>query len=82
LGAVGLTTGVMPSMTLGAGGFGGSITGDNITVYHMFNLKRLAYELKEPPAQAFQPGAKPIGPTPQELEKAVEEVVYDLLLKK
>ena len=82
LGAVGLTTGVMPSMTLGAGGFGGSITGDNITVYHMFNLKRLAYELKEPPAQAFQPGTKPNGPTPQELEKAVEEVVYDLLLKK
>ncbi|MBI9047133.1 MAG: aldehyde dehydrogenase family protein [Anaerolineaceae bacterium] len=81
LGAVGLTTGVMPSMTLGAGGFGGSITGDNITVYHLFNLKRLAYELREPPAAAMLPGANPAGPSPQDIEKAVEEVVYNLLLK-
>ena len=79
LGAIGLTTGVMPSLTLGAGGFGGSITGDNITVYHLFNEKRLAYELREPPAAAFKPGEKPAGPTPQELEKAVEEVVFNLL---
>ena len=40
LGAIGLTTGVMPSMTLGSGGIGGAITGDNITVYHLFNVKR------------------------------------------
>ena len=82
LGAIGLTTGVMPSLTLGAGGFGGSITGDNITVYHLFNTKRLAYELREPPAAALIPGAKPSGPTPQEIEKAVEEIVFDLLSKK
>ena len=31
LGAIGLTTGVMPSLTLGPGGVGGAITGDNIT---------------------------------------------------
>ncbi len=79
LGAIGLTTGVMPSLTLGAGGFGGSITGDNITVYHMFNTKRLAYELREPPTAALIPGAKLSGPTPQEIEKAVEEIVFDLL---
>ncbi len=42
LGTTGLTTGVMPSMTLGSGGVGGAITGDNITVYHMYNTKRLA----------------------------------------
>ena len=44
-----MTTGVMPSLTLGSGGIGGSITGDNISVYHMFNVKRLAYELQPPP---------------------------------
>ena len=32
LGATGLTTGVAPSMTLGPGGVGGAITGDNIGV--------------------------------------------------
>ncbi len=54
LGAIGLTTGVMPSMTLGSGGVGGSITGDNITACHLFNIKRLAYEIAAPPPAAFQ----------------------------
>ncbi len=57
LGATGLTTGVMPSMTLGSGGVGGSITGDNITVHHMYNIKRLAYELHPPPEAALRPGS-------------------------
>ena len=57
LGATGYTTGVMPSMTLGSGGIGGSITGDNITVHHLYNVKRLAYEIKVPPQEAFAPGS-------------------------
>ncbi|MBK8800154.1 MAG: aldehyde dehydrogenase family protein [Anaerolineales bacterium] len=52
LGAVGMTTGVTPSMTLGPGGIGGAITGDNIGVQHLFNVKRLAYETAPPPARA------------------------------
>ncbi len=57
LGATGMTTGVMPSMTLGPGGIGGAITGDNISVHHMYNIKRLAYELTPPPEAALHPGA-------------------------
>src|SRR5207248_8312503 len=57
LGTTGLTTSVMPSMTLGSGGVGGAITGDNITVYHMYNTKRLAYETKLPPEAAMLPGS-------------------------
>ena len=57
LGSTGMTTGVMPSMTLGSGGVGGSITGDNITVHHMYNIKRLAYELHPPPDAALRPGS-------------------------
>lgn len=57
LGTTGLTTGVMPSMTLGSGGVGGAITGDNITVYHMYNTKRLAYETRPPPDAAMVPGS-------------------------
>ena len=83
LGAIGLTTGVMPSMTLGSGGIGGSITGDNITVYHLFNVKRLAYETVAPPESALRPGsvaAGPLfGPDPQQLEKIVEDVVQQVL---
>ncbi|HVN56010.1 MAG TPA: aldehyde dehydrogenase family protein [Anaerolineaceae bacterium] len=57
LGTTGMTTGVMPSMTLGPGGFGGAITGDNITVHHMYNVKRLAYEINPPPETALVPGS-------------------------
>ena len=46
LGAIGLTTGLDPSLTLGCGGFGGNITSDNITPRHLLNIKRLAYEVR------------------------------------
>jgi acetaldehyde dehydrogenase (acetylating) len=57
LGTTGYTTGVMPSMTLGSGGVGGAITGDNITVHHMYNIKKLAYEIRTAPDAAFTPGS-------------------------
>lgn len=53
LGSVGMTTGVMPAMTLGSGGIGGSISGDNITTTHLLNIKRVAYETETPPAAAM-----------------------------
>lgn len=82
LGAIGLTTGVMPSLTLGAGGVGGSITGDNVTTVHLMNTKRLAYELIPPPLEALKPGQPKQGPTPQEIEKAVRSVVDEILKQK
>jgi acetaldehyde dehydrogenase (acetylating) len=57
LGTTGYTTGLMPAMTLGSGGVGGAITGDNITVHHMYNIKRLAYEIRIAPDAAFAPGS-------------------------
>jgi acetaldehyde dehydrogenase (acetylating) len=79
LGAIGLTTGVAPSMTLGAGGVGGSITGDNITARHLMNTKRLAYEISPPPAAALVPGQPRPGPSPQEVEQAVTQAVQEIL---
>ena len=83
LGAIGLTTRIMPSLTLGPGGIGGAATGDNITVYHLFNVKRMAYEAVRPPEAALQPGtvkAGPIhGPDPQRITSVVEEVVKEIL---
>ena len=52
-GAIGLTTGLDPAMTLGCGGFGGNITSDNISPKHLLNIKRVAYELR--PATAPVP---------------------------
>jgi acetaldehyde dehydrogenase (acetylating) len=59
LGAIGYTTNVMPSMTLGPGGEGRSITGDNITVHHMYDVKRLAFERHDPPAEILGGQAVP-----------------------
>jgi acetaldehyde dehydrogenase (acetylating) len=79
LGAIGLTTGVMPSLTLGAGGVGGSITGDNVTTYHLFNVKRLAYELSAPPSAALTDNEPGVGPSPVEVEAVVRSVVEEIL---
>jgi acetaldehyde dehydrogenase (acetylating) len=83
LGAVGLTTGLMPSMTLGSGGEGGSITGDNITVHHLYNVKRLAYETTPPPDSALH-GQLPTASSSnsQEIETLVRKVVQDIINQK
>jgi acetaldehyde dehydrogenase (acetylating) len=79
LGAIGFTTGVMPSLTLGAGGIGGSITGDNITVYHLFNIKRLAYETATPPDLVFNSVDKTPGITAEEIERMVHSVLQEYM---
>lgn len=79
LGAIGLTSGVMPSLTLGSGGVGGAITGDNITAHHLINVKRLAYETCAPPAEALIPGEAHQGPSPAEIERLVRQIASDLL---
>lgn len=79
LGAIGMTAGVMPSLTLGSGGVGGAITGDNVSAYHLINIKRLAYETMAPPPEAFLPGEKPARPTAEDLERVVRQVVSEIL---
>ncbi len=79
LGAIGLTTGLMPSLTLGSGGVGGAITGDNVSAYHLINIKRLAYETIAPPLDAYLPGEKPAGPTADEMERVVRQAVNEIL---
>ena len=58
-GAIGCTTGLAPSLTLGCGTFGGNITSDNVTARHLMNIKRLAYY--NPPAEFSDGGAAKTG---------------------
>lgn len=44
-GAVGISTGLAPSLTLGCGSIGGSATSDNVGPFHLFNIRRIAYGL-------------------------------------
>ena len=57
LGAIGLTTGLDPAMTLGCGGFGGNITSDNISPRHLLNIKRIAYEIRSASSASGASGA-------------------------
>jgi acetaldehyde dehydrogenase (acetylating) len=83
LGAVGLTTGLMPSMTLGSGGEGGSITGDNIGVHHLYNVKRLAYELTAPPEAAMRvPSPAAAANDTQQIEALVRNIVQEIIHQK
>ena len=47
-GGIGATTGISPSFTLGCGAVGGSATSDNVTVHHLYQIRRAAYGLIEP----------------------------------
>ena len=93
LGAIGATTGVMPSLTLGPGGVGGAVVGDNITVTHLLNIKRVAYPLRPPPAVAYElapdvrrgglPGGAPTAgagapPTDEQLERIIARVLAQM----
>ncbi len=44
VGAVGYTTSLKPSFTLGPGTWGGSIISDNVSAIHLINVKSLAFE--------------------------------------
>ncbi|MBU1102005.1 MAG: acetaldehyde dehydrogenase (acetylating) [Bacteroidetes bacterium] len=44
IGAVGYTTPLMPSLTLGPGTWGGSIISSNVSAMHLMNVKTLAFE--------------------------------------
>ncbi len=45
VGAVGVTTALNPSLTLGPGTWGGSIISENVTAKHLINVKHLAFEV-------------------------------------
>lgn len=54
-GAIGFSTDLPPSMTLGCGSWGGNVTSDNISPLHLMDIKRLAFETK--PVNAQRSGA-------------------------
>ncbi len=45
IGAVGYTTALLPSLTLGPGTWGGSIVSENVSAKHLMNIKHLAFEV-------------------------------------
>lgn len=54
-GAVGLSTSLFPSFTLGCGTVGGSATSDNVTPLNLMNVRRVAYDLGNTVSCTSQP---------------------------
>jgi acetaldehyde dehydrogenase (acetylating) len=65
-GAIGFSTALPPSMTLGCGSWGGNVTSDNVSPLHLMDIKRVAFETRpvksKRPAVAAQPTAMPAPP--------------------
>ncbi|MEO6334517.1 MAG: aldehyde dehydrogenase family protein [Pyrinomonadaceae bacterium] len=55
-GAIGFSTDLPPSMTLGCGSWGGNVTSDNVSPIHLMDIKRVAWETK--PVGAERPKSK------------------------
>lgn len=47
LGGIGASTNLLPALTLGCGAVGGSSTSDNISPTNLFNIRRVAYGVKD-----------------------------------
>jgi hypothetical protein len=62
-GAIGFSTALPPSMTLGCGSWGGNVTSDNVSPLHLMDIKRVAFETRpvasKRPAVAAQPTVIP-----------------------
>jgi hypothetical protein len=58
-GAIGFSTALSPSMTLGCGSWGGNVTSDNVSPHHLMDIKRVAFETQ--PVNAVD--SKKIGQT-------------------
>jgi acetaldehyde dehydrogenase (acetylating) len=65
-GAIGFSTALPPSMTLGCGSWGGNVTSDNVSPLHLLDIKRVAFETRpvasKRPAVATQATAMPQQP--------------------
>jgi acetaldehyde dehydrogenase (acetylating) len=62
-GAIGFSTALPPSMTLGCGSWGGNVTSDNVSPLHLMDIKRVAFETRpvasKRPAVAAQTAVMP-----------------------
>ncbi|HEX5964652.1 MAG TPA: aldehyde dehydrogenase family protein [Pyrinomonadaceae bacterium] len=59
-GAIGFSTALPPSMTLGCGSWGGNVTSDNVSPLHLMDIKRVAFETR--PVKSARPavGVQPV----------------------
>ena len=87
-GAIGFSTALPPSMTLGCGSWGGNVTSDNVSPWHLMDIKRVAFETRAVPSKRparssaqQQPTAPPLQPAPAHTGVAAGGVSRDEIAK-
>lgn len=88
-GAIGFSTALPPSMTLGCGSWGGNVTSDNVSPHHLMDIKRVAFETKpvgsaktvQMNAAAPAPAASSPAPQQQQPQKVSRAEVASLVDK-
>ncbi len=82
LGAIGYTTGLLPSLTLGCGTWAGSSISENLGPQHLVNVKRLAYGIRRTevsvPANENSSKAAACQIDPDQIAGAVRQVLQKL----
>lgn len=84
-GAIGLSTDLPPSMTLGCGSWGGNVTSDNISPLHLMDIKRVAFETKPVQAKgvsAVQSSSSSAPPPPKRASRDEIAAIVDSFLSK
>jgi len=85
-GAIGFSTDLPPSMTLGCGSWGGNITSDNLSPIHLMNIKRVAFETRPVSVPSFRvPTTPPSVPqstihSPQKVKRKQIAAIVDKFL--
>ncbi len=78
-GAIGYSTGLLPSLTLGCGAWGGSSISENLGPQHLINIKRLAYGTKKVDlAPVASQSACTTGFRPEDIAGVVRQVLKEM----
>lgn len=82
-GAIGFSTDLSPSMTLGCGSWGGNVTSDNVSPIHLMDIKRVAFETKPVSSSKFKVQTQSVVVSTSETPKReVIASIVDSFLKK
>jgi acetaldehyde dehydrogenase (acetylating) len=84
-GAIGFSTDLPPSMTLGCGSWGGNVTSDNVSPIHLLDIKRVAFETKPVNAKTesrAEPARQPAAAGRQSMKREDIAAIVDSFLSK
>ena len=77
-GAIGYSTALLPSLTLGCGTWGGSSISENLGPQHLVNIKRLAFGTRSVDLSAPQAAAQPAAMQTDDIAAVVRQVLRQL----